>query len=86
MSYIWSAPTQVKTKLFNNVGDTGFVMTVLNPSKRVLMKCIFADMKGGTRGRERRRERRGWVCEGEKGPGDEGRGALIKGIFPLAVL
>ena len=51
-------------------------------------------MKGVTRVRENERERereeeeeqRGWVCEGEKGPGDMGRGTLIKGIFPLAVL
>lgn len=83
-SFICSALTQVKTNLFNSIGGTGFVMTVLNPSKGALMKCTFADMKGGTR--ERRRERRGWVCEGEKGPGDRGRGTLIKSIFPLAVL
>lgn len=30
-------------------------MTILNPSKRALMKCTFADIKGGTRKRERRR-------------------------------
>lgn len=57
-------------------------MTILNPSKRALMKCTFADMKGGTRRREREKERRGWVFEGEKGPGDRRRGTLIKCIIP----
>lgn len=61
-------------------------MTVLNPSKRALMKCTFTDMKGRRRRRERGRERRGWVSEGEKGPRDRGRGTLIKGIFPLGLL
>lgn len=59
-------------------------MTVLNPSKKALIKCTFTDMKGKKRGSDE--ERRGWVCEGERGPGDRGRGTLIKGIFPLGVL
>lgn len=40
-------------------------MTVLNP-KRVSMKCTFTDMTGA---RDEEREE-GWVCEGEKGPGE----------------
>lgn len=38
---IHSALIKVKTTLFKSICDVGFVNTVLNPSRGVLIKCIF---------------------------------------------
>ena len=58
------------------LGDTRFEMTVLNPSKRVLMKCTFTDTKGrDKREREMKSEKRvpGFV-KVKRALGDKGKG------------
>lgn len=83
LRFICSATVHIKTCVEQHWWHR-ISVDCFKPIKGVLTKCTSADARGGTR--QRRRERRGWVCEGEKGPGDKGRGTLIKSIFPVAVL